>query len=150
MNGNGRRLSQLERAMEYVDSPRMTQRIKLGDLLSCRIYGNYGIYLTRASIEREDFSCTCPSEYQPCKHVNALRITYHEVPDSFLIVDELLNELKKKKKSELLDIIHEMIVTEPQMLSVLGIEGFEMDEEEDEDYMDEDDEDEYEDDDEEE
>lgn len=135
MNGNGRRLSQLERAMEYVDSPRMTQRIKLGDLLSCRIYGNYGIYLTRASIEREDFSC--PSEYQPCKHVNALRITYHEVPDSFLIVDELLNELKKKKKSELLDIIHEMIVTEPQMLSVLGIEGFEMDEEdedEDEDY----------------
>gem|GEM_PF-6273339 len=33
--------------LEYIDSRRMIQRVKIGEFLSVRILGNYGIYKTR-------------------------------------------------------------------------------------------------------
>jgi uncharacterized Zn finger protein len=55
-----------DRVDEYVDSPRMRERIKVGSTLICRIQGNSGVYRTQASIGRKKESeCTCPSAELP-------------------------------------------------------------------------------------
>ena len=62
-----------DRVAEYVDSPRLRQRLKVGQQISCLIDGNYGIYRTRTSLKRKTKSsaCSCPSDDYPCKHVEA-------------------------------------------------------------------------------
>ncbi|MGD0719182.1 MAG: SWIM zinc finger family protein [Thermoplasmata archaeon] len=111
---------------EYVDSPRMRERIKIGSTLVCRIQGNSGIYRTQASIGRKkECECSCPSEYYPCKHVAALLETYQRKPRSFVDLDKVLKELEKREKKELLGTIRQMALDSPSVLSILGVKGFE-------------------------
>jgi hypothetical protein len=64
------------RVSEYVDSERMRQRLKVGDQISCLIDGNYGTYRTQASLkEMSESTCSRPSDYYPCKHLDALMKT---------------------------------------------------------------------------
>jgi uncharacterized Zn finger protein len=115
-----------DRVDEYVDSPRMRERIKVGSTLICRIQGNSGIYRTQASIGRKkEYECTCPSEYFPCKHVAALLETYRRKPRSFADVDKVLKDLEKREKKELLGTIRQMALDSPSVLSILGVKGFE-------------------------
>lgn len=119
-----------ERVAEYVNSPRLRQRLKSGSEISCVIDGNSGIYRTVLSVKRSGgSSCTCPSEYVPCKHVAALRETYKLRPRSFADLDAVVKKLAPKEKSELLRIIRKMATTAPSALSVLGVKGFEPPEE---------------------
>ncbi len=124
-----------DRVAEYVDSERMRQRLKVGDQIACMIDGNYGTYRTQASLKRRlESSCSCPSDYHPCKHVNALLKTYHINPSSFLDFDTVTKKkLHKMEKSELLQLIRRMVLASPPSLSAMGVRGFEA-ENEDEDY----------------
>lgn len=122
-----------DRVAEYVDSPRLRQRVKVGKVLSCTIDGNYGTYHTRVTLTRsqlKDAHCTCPSDYWPCKHAHALLLTYQEAPKSFVDVEELLSDLKQKTKEELLELLRQMILIAPACLQALGLEGFEETDEE--------------------
>lgn len=121
-----------ERVAEYVDSESMTHRIKIDEMLHCRIQGNFGIYQTTYDLSEngEKTTCDCPAEYRPCKHSLALAETYEIVPESFIDIKDILKEIQRKTKSELLEIIREMIQCAPESLSVLGIERFESNEEE--------------------
>jgi uncharacterized Zn finger protein len=115
-----------DRVDEYVDSPRMRERIKIGTTVVCRIQGNSGVYRTEASVGRKkDSACSCPSEYDPCKHVAALLETYKRKPRSFVDLEKVLKDLEKREKKELLETIRKMAVESPSVLSILGVKGFE-------------------------
>jgi len=124
-----------ERVAEYVDSPMMRQRIKVGRTICCIIRGRYGIYKTRATQKSnkkfKDSSCTCPSEYQPCKHAVALAETFLKKPESFVDADKLIAGISKKHPKELLRLIRDMITAAPASLQALGVKGFEEISEED-------------------
>lgn len=125
-----------DRIAEYVGSSRLKQRVKSGKSLSCLILGNYGTYHTRASLRRnrhQDSSCSCPSEYWPCKHVHALVLTYQKHPSSFVDVEKVLTPLKGRSKEELLKTIRLMIEAAPASLQALGVKGFEEISEEEDD-----------------
>lgn len=127
-----------ERVDEYVDSRRMTQRLKRGTAISCSIEGSYGTYRTRTNLRsRADSSCTCPSEIVPCKHIEALRETYKRRPRSFCDVPALTKKLAKKSREELLATIEAMVLRAPAALGVLGVKGFEEPDEDDEPFDDE-------------
>jgi len=114
----------VDKAIGYIDSPRMIQRVRYGDLLSAVILGNYGIYRTGVQIgASHDAECTCPSEPWPCKHARALYATWECHPESFFDVQPWLDALKTKSKAELLSLIGEMALTAPACLSAAGIEG---------------------------
>lgn len=115
-----------DRVDEYVDSPRMRERIKVGSTLVCRILGNSGVYRTQASVGRKKESeCTCPSEWYPCKHVAALLETYKRKPRSFADLDKILKGLEKRTTKELVGTIRQMVLESPSALAVLGVKGFE-------------------------
>ncbi|MGI0071273.1 MAG: SWIM zinc finger family protein [Thermoplasmata archaeon] len=114
-----------DRVDEYVDSPRMRERIKDGSTVICRIQGNSGVYRTEASVGRKKASdCTCPSEYVPCKHVAALLETYQRNPRSFVDLDQVLKQLEKRDPKELLGVVRQMARETPSVLAVLGVKGF--------------------------
>ncbi len=115
-----------DRVAEYVDSPRLGQRLKIGQEISCVVDGNSGVYRTSLSLKRSKGSwCTCPSEYVPCKHVHALRETYKLRPRSFIDVEATLRKkLASKDRPALLKVILEMARTSPPALAALGIKGF--------------------------
>jgi len=121
-----------DRVAEYVDSGLMTHRIKIAKMLICRIEGNFGTYHTTYDLSKKGkkTDCTCPAEYWPCKHSLALAETYEIVPETFIDIKDVLKEIQHKKKPELLEIIKKMIQCAPESLAVLGIEGFESNEEE--------------------
>ncbi|MBI4422296.1 MAG: SWIM zinc finger family protein [Elusimicrobia bacterium] len=126
-----------DRVAEYVDSPMMRRRVKIGRTACCTIRGRYGIYRTRITLTParrcKDASCTCPSDYWPCKHAAALAETVLKKPESFIDVDKLMGDLGKKPAKDLLRLMRDMIAASPETLQALGVEGFE--EESDEDNL---------------
>jgi hypothetical protein len=117
---------QLERAQEYVDSPDMTQRLVHGRLISAQIAGNYGIYRVTLELGRQPKArCTCPSDYFPCKHVHALRLTYELAPESFFDVAAFLEQLASQPTPQIVRAIRDLILAYPPALGFLGVDGFE-------------------------
>ena len=117
-----------DRVAEYVDSPRMRRRLKLGTVIACTIDGNYGTYVTRVGTSRNDTEwCTCPvgEGFAGCKHTEALRRTYRLKPRSFADIDKVMKRLAKKDRLDLLELMREMILRAPAALGALGVRGFE-------------------------
>jgi hypothetical protein len=115
-----------ERVDEYVDSPRMTHRLRHGEEVSALIDGNYGVYRACVTIHGPyDESCTCPSDDRPCKHVIALEETWEKRPDTFFDLDDLLGTLAKRPKADLLNVIALIVAAAPEALAALGVEEFE-------------------------
>ena len=132
---SGKKDRHADRIAEYVDSPLMRQRVKIGRTACCTIRGRYGIYNTRITLTParrcKEASCTCPSDYWPCKHAAALAETFLKKPESFLDADKLIDSLGKKGEKELLSLMRGMIAAAPTTLQALGVEGFEEPTEED-------------------
>jgi uncharacterized Zn finger protein len=116
--------TRVDRIAQYVNSPLITQRVRYGDQLTARIEGNYGIYRTTASLQKGHEDCTCPAEMRPCKHILALRETWEVNPSSFFNLDDLVAQLPKKSKQELIELIGKMIMHSPDLLTLLGVPGF--------------------------
>lgn len=116
-----------DRADQYVDSSLMTYRVRFKQNLFARIHGNYGLYRTwvRIGSRGRESGCTCPSDWWPCKHVNALERTWRENPRSFFDVDGFLKTLAGRPKVELIDAIGKLVSRAPEGLSALGVKGFE-------------------------
>jgi uncharacterized Zn finger protein len=105
----------------------MTHRVRFERQLSARIQGNYGVYRTwvRLASRGLDSGCTCPSEWEPCKHATALELTWRENPESFFDVDGFLKTLSGRPKAELIDVIGKLIARAPEGLAALGVRRFE-------------------------
>ncbi len=125
-----------DRVAEYVDSPMMTQRVRYGKNVAARIAGNFGAYRTFASQASKKITggCTCPSEIVPCKHIHALRATWDANSQSFFDLDEWLGRLAKQSKAELIESIGKLVVESPGLLGLFGVEGFEDDVDDDDEY----------------
>jgi len=115
-----------DRVEAYIDSPLVSHRVRFDRQLSARIQGNYGIYRTWVRIASRglDSGCTCPSDWQPCKHVSALELTWRENPKSFFDVEGFVKTLASRPKTELIDIIGKLITRAPEGLATLGVKGF--------------------------
>ena len=114
-----------ERAHEYINSPRMRQRLVHGKQLSAQIDGNGGIYRTYARLgSSEEAACTCPSDLWPCKHIHALRATWETDPESFFDLGQFLKSIGTKPKAELVDALRRVLVAYPECLSVFAVPGF--------------------------
>jgi len=126
-----------DRIAEYVNSPLLTHRVRLGKELSVRVAGNFGVYLTTTTLgQKEVGDCTCPSELWPCKHIYALRETWKRNPHSFFDLDQFLAELSEEPKVKLIEAIAKIVTRSPEWLSVFGVPGFEEEDEEDDDESD--------------
>lgn len=119
------RVTKPDAAAEYVDSPMMTKRLRVGRSVSAEIAGRYGDYRTRLKLTRkQNGDCTCPSDDWPCKHVRAVRATWETNPASFLDVEAFLRGLDSRGKAELIETIGRIIVAFPQTLALFGVAGF--------------------------
>jgi uncharacterized Zn finger protein len=130
-----------------------THRLRSGPSIAGRVAGPHGSYTVSLGIEGSVLTpaCSCTSDVGFCKHVIALGLTYIEEPQSFYDVRTLTAQLEQTSHSDLVELIIRIATRYPQTLSILGVEGFE--DEEDEDVIDDDElyddeEDEFEDDDE--
>ena len=114
-----------QRVMEYVDSPLLFHRVKLGAEILCEVNGHEGVYLARASIlARGPYACSCPSELEPCKHVEALRETFRRNPDSFFDAEATLYALADRPKPDLLETMRAIIRDTPGVLRTLDSNAF--------------------------
>jgi uncharacterized Zn finger protein len=114
-----------DRVAEYVDSPHLDQRVKRGTAVSARVHGSMGLYRVHADLkEKDEWGCTCPSEYQPCKHVEALKASYKRKPKSFVDLDRKHGKLKGMSAPELVNLVEKILAEHPEAVGSLGVRGF--------------------------
>jgi uncharacterized Zn finger protein len=139
------------RAQPYVRE--FTHRLHSGHSIAGRVAGPHGVYTVSLASEGSTLTpaCSCTSDAGFCKHVIALGLTYIEEPESFYDLRTLMAQLEQYSHGELVGLIIQMGTRYPQTLGMLGVEGFDDEEDEDvidDDELDDDDEDEFEDEDE--
>ena len=97
-----------------------------------KYHGNYGIYTVKLTLNangrRTDFSCSCPSDYYPCKHIAMMeeavakqqkRIAKIEKTDKAISVAELL---KRVSEEELREFIVRQSKYNPEFTNALMME----------------------------
>ena len=124
------------RAQPYVRE--FTHRLRSGPSIAGRVAGPHGFYTVSLGIEGSALTpaCSCTSDAGFCKHVIALGLTYIEEPQSFYDLRTLTAQLERSSHSELVTLIIRIGTRYPQTLGMLGVEGF--DDEEDEEVIDDD------------
>jgi hypothetical protein len=132
------------RAQPYVRE--FTHRLRSGQTIEGRVAGPHCIYTVSLTVDGSGLTsgCTCRSEEAFCRHVIALGLTYIEEPQSFYDLCTLTAQLEECRPSELIQLIVRMATRHPQILGMLGVEGF-ADEEDEEDEDEEDDDEVYDD-----
>jgi uncharacterized Zn finger protein len=126
------------RAQPYVRE--FTHRLRTGHSIAGRVAGPHGVYTASLGIDGSTLipCCSCTSDAGFCKHVIALGLTYIEEAQSFYDLRTLTAQLEQYSHAELVNLIIQMASRYSQTLAMLGVEGFE--DEEDEDVIDDDDE----------
>lgn len=121
------------RSQPYVGE--FTHRLRFGTTVAGKVLGNYGVYAVSLGSEGSQLapSCTCPADMEFCKHAVALGLTYLEEPDSFHDLRSLSTELEQRPSNELSALIIQIATRYPQILGMLGVEGFADEEEDDND-----------------
>ncbi|MBI3328757.1 MAG: hypothetical protein HYZ81_18895 [Nitrospinae bacterium] len=132
------------RAQPYVGE--FTHRLCVGTTIAGRVVGNYGVYAVSLSSDGVQLTpaCTCPADVEFCKHAVALGLTYVEEPNSFYDLRSLATHLEQRSPTELSALIVQIATRYPQVLGILGVDGF-TDEDDDEEEDDDDEEDDEED-----
>jgi hypothetical protein len=124
------------RAQPYVRE--FTHRLRSGRAISGRVAGSHGVYIVSLAIEGSTLTpaCSCTSDAGFCRHVIALGLTYIEEPHTFYDLLTLRAALEQYSHGELVELIMQMSTRYPQTLRMLGVGGF--DDEEDDDVIDDD------------
>jgi hypothetical protein len=92
--------------------------------------GNYGIYKIKIKLHNgkvDDFSCSCPSDYYPCKHIGMIKeaidqrvIKMKKAPtEETISVEKLLQNVPHK---ELVDFIVQQAKYNPELTKKLFVE----------------------------
>jgi uncharacterized Zn finger protein len=124
------------RAQPYVRE--FTHRLRSGPTISGRVAGPHGVFSVSLSVEDSTLTptCSCTSDPGFCRHAIALGLTYIEEPQSFYDLRTLAMQLEQYSRSELVELILRIGTRHPQTLGMLGVGGFE--DEEDDEVIDED------------
>jgi uncharacterized Zn finger protein len=124
------------RAQPYVRE--FTHRLRSGPAIVGRIAGPHGSFTVSLGVDGSVLTpdCSCTADAGFCKHVIALGLTYIEEPQSFYDLRTLTAQLDRASHGQLIELIFRIGTRYPQTLGMLGVEGF--DDEEDEDVIDDD------------
>ena len=124
------------RAQPYVRE--FTHRLLSGRTITGRVAGPHGFYTASLAIEGAALkpSCSCRTDGEWCRHVIALGLTYLEEPETFYDLRTLTARLEQHRQSDLIALILQMAVSYPEILGMLGVEGFQ--DEDDQDDLDDD------------
>jgi hypothetical protein len=124
------------RAQPYVRE--FTHRLRSGPAIAGRVAGPHGVFTVSLTIEDSTLTpaCSCTSDPGFCRHAIALGLTYIEEPQSFYDLRTLTAQLEQYSHGELVELIIRIGTRYPETLGMLGVDGF--DEEEDEDVLDDD------------
>jgi uncharacterized Zn finger protein len=124
------------RAQPYVRE--FTHRLRSGPSIAGRVAGPHGVFTVSLTIEDSTLTpaCSCTSDPGFCRHAIALGLTYIEEPQSFYDVRTLTAQLEQCSHGELVELIIQMGTRYPETLGMLGVGGF--DDEEDEEVIDDD------------
>jgi len=119
------------RAQPYVRE--FTHRLLSGRAITGRVAGPHGVYTVSLASEDANLkpSCSCRTDGEFCRHAIALGLTYIEEPETFYDLRTLTARLEQYHQSELIALILQMAACYPQILGMLGVEGFQDEEEED-------------------
>ena len=89
------------------------------------MHDSLGLYRVHADLKDKDaWGCTCPSEYRPCKHVEALVATYKKRPRTFVDLDQKLRKLGGMSAPELVKLVEKIVEEHPDAVEALGARGF--------------------------
>ncbi len=101
----------LERGRAYFREGRVTNAIVEGSELLAECSGslpeNYRVRIVLD--DGIDFSCSCPYQRGPCKHVAAVLYAYLIKPEGFRTVNRLRAHLERKDRIELVNIIIDLV-----------------------------------------
>jgi hypothetical protein len=118
------------RAQPYVRE--FTHRLLTGGTITGRVAGPHGVYTVSLAIEGTNLkpSCNCRTDGEFCRHAIALGLTYLEERESFYDLQTLTTRLEEYRQGDLIALILQLAAHYPQILGMLGVEGFEEEEEE--------------------
>ena len=107
----------LKRGYDYYKEGRVKDIIADGKKVKATVIGNRN-YKVTLNLSDEDFKCTCPCDFN-CKHAVAV---IYELRNNISIetTDNIKNQLKKKSKEELVEILQKILVSEPKFKKFLS------------------------------
>jgi hypothetical protein len=84
--------------------------------------GPYRVEVTLADAGIASASCSCPvGGAGTCKHVAALLLTWLDRPEEFIEFEDLDTELGRHGKAELIALIKQMVLRQPELESLLQV-----------------------------
>ncbi|MCY3798170.1 MAG: hypothetical protein OXG84_10195 [Chloroflexi bacterium] len=121
-----------ERGALLYENGAISSPTRRGDEISARCQGSYPqpYRVWARFIDAEIVAAVCSCEYDwggDCKHIVALLLAYSDQPEQFEKRATLRDELMSREKTELLDIIEEMIARYPDLEDIVeraAVDGF--------------------------
>jgi tetratricopeptide (TPR) repeat protein len=115
-----------QRGKQYFRDGAIFDARQHGTTLRARSHGSQGgPYRLRATFAFGGISaanCSCPvGDGGYCKHIAALLLTWRERPEAFLEVEELDTTLEQRSKEELIALVKQMLIQEPELESLLEV-----------------------------
>ena len=102
-----------QRGYEYFEDGAVVNPIAFENKIMATVVGTAD-YITSIEVKNNElhFSCTCPYEGR-CKHEAALLYAWVKRRDDFLNMEEILNNLRKMSKEEIISVIEDAIYINP-------------------------------------
>ena len=113
-----------ERGVAYFFADTISNQVLQDWTLSARCEGSdIRPYRTSAELDPSGIAatrCSCPYDWEgDCKHIVALLLTYIEAPETIRRIGDLLAALALKPKSDLLQIISELLKRNPELVPIV-------------------------------
>ncbi|MCD6474123.1 MAG: hypothetical protein J7K47_04370 [Thermoplasmata archaeon] len=102
-----------QRGYEYFEDEAVVNPVAFENKIMATVVGTAN-YITSIEVKNNElhFSCTCPYEGR-CKHEAALLYAWIKRRDDFLNIEEILNNLRKMDKEEIISVIEDAIRVNP-------------------------------------
>lgn len=111
-----------QRGQDYFANGMVVHMRRVGDTLKADCHGSRATpYRVSASVKDGtivEASCSCPVGAH-CKHIAALLLTWLHQPDDFIEVEATHAALEKRSKAELVALIEQMLLRNPELESLL-------------------------------
>jgi uncharacterized Zn finger protein len=106
----------LRRGYDYYMEDRVKNLLVDGNKVTATVIGNRN-YRTKINLKTEEFRCTCPCGFN-CKHLAAVLYSLKN-NKSIETISNIKDQLNKKSKNELIDILQKVLSSEPRFKKLL-------------------------------
>ena len=107
-------------ALSFYENSQIENAVVYRNKISGRVGNFIEGYDVRLAVHANEITaaCTCESERKMCMHAVALLYGWVNDADDFMNLSNVLTDIKKMKKSQLLDIVANIIQQQPHMADV--------------------------------